>query len=400
MADRTSTAHPLTRTQSKDQLASEPAPEMRDDWANELEPEATTGPGQDDASWRAVVDAIPDAALILDLSSVVIHHNARASVLFPSARVGLPVSGISRNPEFLEALEAARNTQSEVIVQIVERVPLERRLSVAAKSLSKDGRRTREPAMLVTFRDLTQQDRLEQMRVDFVANASHELRTPLSLLLGYVETLQGAARNDVVTRERYLRNMHIQAARMTRLVDDLLSLSRVEMRVHLPPTGVVELNDAAAHIAQAMEPLAESAETRITVHRLRVPARIRGDRDEIIQVIQNLVQNAIKYGRLGGRIDIRIVPAPPRAGSTDPRISLKVIDDGPGIAREHLPRLVERFYRANVASSREKGGTGLGLSIVKHIVLRHGGDLKIESDLGVGSKFTVTFDALTLNADQ
>ena len=197
------------------------------------------------------------------------------------------------------------------------------------------------------------------MRADFVANASHELRTPLASLRGFVETLQGAAKDDAQARERFLKVMGEQAERMTRLIDDLLSLSRVEMREHLPPAERVDLNDAVAHVIQSLQPIAGQAGTTIEFRRLEAPAVVRGDSDEIVQVFQNLVQNAIKYGKRGGRIDVALAREP-AGGGRPARFVVAVTDDGPGIAPQHLPRLTERFYRVSVAASREKGGTGLG----------------------------------------
>ncbi len=251
--------------------------------------------------------------------------------------------------------------------------------------------------MLITFRDLTEQDRLAQMRADFIANASHELRTPLASLRAFVETLQGPARDDVNARTRFLTLMASQAERMTRLIDDLLSLSRVEMRVHLPPRGIVELNETAAYVCQSIEPVAEAAKVKLSLVRDAAAARIRGDREEIVQVLQNLIQNAIKYGREDGTIEVRVGRDAPR-GAGDARVWVSVTDNGPGIAPEHLPRLTERFYRVNVASSREKGGTGLGLAIVKHILNRHRGELRIASRLGAGSTFTASFEELGASA--
>ncbi len=351
-------------------------------------------PSGDDHLWRIVIDAIPDAAMALDRSASVVHCNARIPDLFPSARMGVPVAQVTRNPEFLEAIDRAWTAQSAVVVQVLERVPVERHISATISRLSVPAAQSDLPALLVTFRDLTAQDKLEQTRSDFVANASHELRTPLALLMGYIETLQGPARNDAAGREKFLAIMLTQASRMARLIDDLLSLSRIELRTHLPPTGVVELNEVAASVAQTLEPLAKHSRTDISVTRLGRPVRIRADRDEIIQVLQNLLQNAIKYGGDDGGISI-VVREEPQEGRHGPRVAVDVIDQGPGISLEHLPRLTERFYRANVASSREKGGTGLGLAIVKHIVLRHRGDLRIGSELGKGSTFTVILDELT-----
>jgi two-component system phosphate regulon sensor histidine kinase PhoR len=344
-------------------------------------------------SWRALVDAIPEAAVALDAAGNVMYHNHHVRELFPKVRTGQPLSHMSRNPELNAAVDHAAGLEEPVIVQLFERIPVERRISATVSRLA-DGRgRKGMPALLLTFRDLTEQDRLAQMRADFIANASHELRTPLASLRGFVETLQGPARDDPEARQKFLGIMASQAARMTRLIDDLLSLSRVEMRVHLPPKGIVELNEVAAYVAQALDPLAQASKMTITVKRLEGPVRIRGDREEIVQVLQNLVHNAIKYGREGGRVEVavsRVLDGKPPV----PRVLVAVADDGPGIAPEHLPRLTERFYRASVAASREKGGTGLGLAIVKHIVVRHKGELRIASQVGKGSTFTVLFEEI------
>lgn len=345
---------------------------------------------RDSDGWRALVDAIPEAAVALDAAGNVMHHNDLVRELFPKVRVGQPLSHMSRNPELNEAVDKAFAAGESIVVQLYERVPVERRMSATVSHLASARRSRGLPSLLVTFRDLTEQDRLAQMRADFIANASHELRTPLASLRGFVETLQGAARDDEEARRKFLGIMASQAARMTRLIDDLLSLSRVEMRVHLPPKGIVDLNEVAGYVVQALEPLAEASKMTITVKKLDGSARIRGDREEIVQVLQNLVHNAIKYGREGGHVEIalsRVMDGqPPR-----PSLLMAVADDGPGIAPEHIPRLTERFYRANVAASREKGGTGLGLAIVKHIILRHRGELRIASQVGKGSTFSVLF---------
>ena len=353
---------------------------------------AGTVPDLDRKGWRAVIDAIPTAALALDAAGSVVHHNRLVAELFPRIRNGMPMSQVSRNPDLIAAVDHALASEDRIDVELIERVPVERRVSATVSRLGRSPSPS-SPHLLVTFRDLTEQDRLAQMRADFIANASHELRTPLASLRAFVETLQGPAREDTVARERFLRLMASQAERMTRLIDDLLSLSRVEMRVHLPPRGIVELNETAAYVCQSLEPVAEGAKITLTLARDETPARIRGDREEIVQVVQNLIQNAIKYGREGGSIEVRVGRTAAR-GSQDAKVWVSVTDDGPGIAPVHLPRLTERFYRVNVASSREKGGTGLGLAIVKHILNRHRGELKIASKLGAGSTFTVVFDEL------
>jgi two-component system phosphate regulon sensor histidine kinase PhoR len=355
-------------------------------------PRPVADTGLDRKGWRAVVDAIPTAALALDAAGTVVHYNRLATELFPKIRNGQPLSQVSRNPDLIAAVDGALTSEERIDVELIERVPVERRVSATVSRLGKSAQPS-APLLLVTFRDLTEQDKLVQTRADFIANASHELRTPLASLRAFVETLQGPAREDPVARERFLRLMASQAERMTRLIDDLLSLSRVEMRVHLPPRGIVELNETAAYVCQSLEPVAEGARITLALHRDGAPARIRGDREEIVQVVQNLIQNAIKYGREGGDVDVRVGRDRKHDGQAA-CVWVSVTDDGPGIAPEHLPRLTERFYRVNVVSSREKGGTGLGLAIVKHILNRHRGDLRIVSRLAVGSTFTASFEEL------
>jgi len=344
-------------------------------------------------TWRDVIDAIPTSALVLDGAGNLVHCNRLVAEMFPKTRVGQPMSQISRSPDLFDAVDRALGGEERIEVELIERVPVERRVAATVSRLARSSVPS-APHVLVIFRDLTDQDRLSQMRADFIANASHELRTPLASLRAFVETLQGPARDDVNARERFLKLMASQAERMTRLIDDLLSLSRVEMRAHLPPRGIVELNETASYVCQSLEPVAEAAQIKIELLQDDTPARIRGDREEIVQVLQNLIQNAIKYGRADGKIEVR-VGRDIQNGSAANRVWVSVTDNGPGIAPEHLPRLTERFYRINIASSsRDKGGTGLGLAIVKHIMNRHRGDLRIASRIGSGSTFTATFDEL------
>jgi two-component system phosphate regulon sensor histidine kinase PhoR len=256
-------------------------------------------------AWHTLVDAIPEPTLALDSAGNVMHHNALVRELFPKVRSGQPLSYMSRNPDLTAAVEKAMSSPETVVVLLFERIPVERRISATISRLP--GREQRGlPVLLITLRDLTEQDKLAQMRADFVANASHELRTPLASLRGFVETLQGPARDDPDARVRFLGIMASQAARMTRLIDDLLSLSRVEMRVHLPPRGIIDLNEVASYVAQALEPLAEGSKVKVSVKKLEGSARIRGDREEIVQVLQNLVHNAIKYGREGGNVEVAV----------------------------------------------------------------------------------------------
>jgi len=272
------------------------------------------------------------------------------------------------------------------------------------------------PLALIVLRDETDVRRMELMRVDFLANASHELKTPLASLSGFIETLKGHARDDPKARDRFLDIMATQADRMSRLVSDLLSLSRIELNEHIPPAGRVDLARAAADVVDAVSVL--STERQVTVHLedREISAPVNGERDEILQVVQNLVDNAIKYSPTGGSVEIVIRPdialdeaAAPWSGGnrgdgatrlplvtpdrqTGQRFAaVTVRDHGPGLAREHLPRLTERFYRVEGQKSGERQGTGLGLAIVKHIVNRHRGGLTVESAPGMGATFTAYF---------
>ncbi|MBB3770744.1 two-component system phosphate regulon sensor histidine kinase PhoR [Angulomicrobium tetraedrale] len=335
----------------------------------------------------ALVRALPDAALLLDPRGTVVVANLRASGVVASARVGDPVSFAVRVPEVLEAIRAATADGVARRIEFAERVPLDRWLRADIVPVrSAEGRGTATEAVLVGFADLTAQRRVEQMRVDFIANASHELRTPLASLSGFIETLQGPARNDAGARERFLKIMGEQARRMSRLIDDLLSLSRIEMNAHLRPETKVDVTAVLSHVRDALGPLGRERGVEIALEHPPQPVAVHGDRDELFRVFENLVENALKYGGAAGRVEIGIV----REGSD---VVISVRDYGPGIAPEHVPRLTERFYRVDTAHSREQGGTGLGLAIVKHIVARHRGRLGIESTPGEGSTFSVRLSA-------
>jgi two-component system phosphate regulon sensor histidine kinase PhoR len=219
------------------------------------------------------------------------------------------------------------------------------------------------------------------MRADFVANVSHELRTPLAALTGFIETLQGTARDDPAARERFLGIMQTQAWRMARLIDDLLSLSRIELRAHQHPDTTVDLVPIVRQVVDGLESLARDRDVAVEVREPDRPLTVRGDRDELIRLFENLIENGLKYGASGKRLDVTI--------EADKEAKVAVRDYGPGIAAEHLPRLTERFYRVDVGESRAQGGTGLGLALVKHILNRHQGRLSIDSKEGQGATFTV-----------
>jgi two-component system phosphate regulon sensor histidine kinase PhoR len=247
-----------------------------------------------------------------------------------------------------------------------------------------------DPAAIVVLSDRTRERAVERTRADFVANASHELRTPLASLIGFIETLRGPAADDPPAQSRFLTIMAEQAQRMNRLIDDLLSLSRIELIEHQPPSDRVDLAGVVESVAEAFEPRVQQRRVKLETSIAAPLPRIVADRDQMLQVLQNLVDNAVKYGREGGRVQIAVARAKPGGKwPSRPGVLLSVSDDGPGIPRAHVPRLTERFYRVDKGRSRTAGGTGLGLAIVKHIVSRHRGVLTIESDDGAGATFSV-----------
>ena len=291
-----------------------------------------------------------------------------------------------RMPELIEAINRAYASGDEQRVEYSERVPLDRWFEMIVKPVRREPKLNKPDLVLMTFHDLTPLRRVEEMRADFVANASHELRTPLAALSGFIDTLQGSARDDAKARERFLAIMQEQASRMARLIDDLLSLSRIELNAHRRPDTPVDLGPIVRQVADGLETLAR--DRGVIVHADAAKAlRVPGDRDELVRVFENLVENALKYGAAGKRVDIALTQGESPDGEAEARVSVR--DYGPGIAPEHLPRLTERFYRVDVRESRAQGGTGLGLALVKHVLNRHHGRLLIESMPGAGATFTV-----------
>ena len=341
---------------------------------------------------EALLANIPDPVILIDRRALVIESNAAARALLPSLRPRHPLSFALRDPDVLDGIETVLRTGEPLKTLYSPRVPTERTFEVQIGAMQGGEAGRAGPNVVLFLRDLTSAQRLETMRVDFVANASHELRTPLASLLGFIETLQGPARDDAKARERFLGIMRVQALRMTRLIDDLLSLSRIELRAHVPPTQAVDVGPLARQIADALGLIARERGVTLTLDAAPGPLRVLGDRDEILRVIENLVENAVKYGGDGGRVEIRLGLRDAEEGRA-PEVEVAVRDEGPGIAPEHLPRLTERFYRVDAASSRQQGGTGLGLAIVKHILNRHRGRLVIESTPGQGAVFRALIPA-------
>jgi two-component system phosphate regulon sensor histidine kinase PhoR len=334
-----------------------------------------------------VIAALPDPTVLLDADGRVVTMNASANAIAPALRRGEPASLALRIPEVIEAIRRAALGRKPERAEFAERVPSERWFEVFVTPLRTDGAANARTRLLLTFRDLTPIRRVEEMRVDFVANASHELRTPLAALSGFIETLKGPARNDTAARERFLDIMEAQAKRMARLIDDLLSLSRIELAAHVRPETPVDLLPIVRQVIDALQMLARDRGVTVTVDAPKEPLIVSGSRDELTRVFENLVENALKYGASGKRVEITLSRAFTVSGGEEAVAAVR--DYGPGISAEHLPRLTERFYRVDVAESREQGGTGLGLALVKHIMNRHRGRLTIESRPGEGATFTV-----------
>ncbi len=367
---------------------------------------------------EAIIEALHDPLVLVGAERQVTRANQAARTLFGDRILDRDLAASLRNPAVLEAVDAVLGGAASRILDFSLPVPVERMFEVRVKPFL---RRTPRPVpdedgllspagapperlVILTLHDITALRRSEQMRADFIANASHELRTPLSSLLGFIETLRGPARDDLEAHERFLSIMQDQASRMARLVNDLLSLSRIELDEHMPPAGRVDVLDALDGVMAALELKAASRRIRLTLKASDGLPPVVGDEDQLTQVFQNLVSNAIKYTRentdvtiavsLADGMAVGVSGAAGRGGRGGPMVAVAVRDQGEGIARTHLPRLTERFYRVDAARSRAMGGTGLGLAIVKHIVNRHRGRLTIESAVGVGSTFTVYLPAV------
>lgn len=343
------------------------------------------------ASYEATLDSVPDPLFYLDEHRRVVGANVAARHLVARDPVGSDIGGILRIPAVLDAIDRALGRQSAEDVEFTLSGPPERAFVARFRRLPDIG--LNGALVVLAIHDVTAIRRSERMRAEFIANASHELRTPLASLLGFIETLAGPARDDAAARERFLPIMLQMGQRMARLIEDLLSLSRIEFDEHTVPADPVDLGAIAKSVAQVLAPQAEPKQMTISVEVEDGLPAVPGQADQLTQVVQNLIDNAIKYGRPGTPVTVSVrrsgkMPARGGNGGRD-SVVVAVRDHGEGIAREHQPRLTERFYRCDAARSRELGGTGLGLAIVKHILNRHRGLLTVESTVGEGSVFTV-----------
>jgi len=358
---------------------------------------------------QRVLELLPDPVLLVRVAAAsgpeIAYANAAARGLFRIELVGAPLGAALRQPQVLEAIEAALGGETPVEVAFESIGVQPRSWRALIQPLGGAGE------LVLVLRDETDARRTERMRADFLANASHELRTPLASLAGFVETLRTHAKDDPAARDKFLGIMAEQASRMARLIDDLLSLSRIELNEHIAPDGTVALDRAVEDVVDAIRPLTAERGVAVNVETDGGGFEVTGDRDQLVQVVQNLIENAVKYSQPGGAVRVSVVRAKDaeaaRGTSRDGAVALsllspdtpadqglvvlRVADEGGGIARQHLPRLSERFYRV---SGQKSGGTGLGLAIVKHIVNRHRGGLVVESAEGQGTTFSVYLPAV------
>jgi two-component system phosphate regulon sensor histidine kinase PhoR len=336
------------------------------------------------AAAEAAIAAVPDPVILIDRNRRIVRANAAWAEFIGSVSEPRDLASALRNPAVLAAADAVLAGADVRTVEFSVSVPVTRLLEARLARI--DGPSLDGAAAIITLHDITALKRADEMRADFVANAGHELKTPLSALLGFIETLRGPARDDAVARERFLAIMHEQAGRMARLVDDLLSLSRIELNEHIAPTARIGIEPVIENVAAALELRAAHRGMHIDLNLPDDLPEVQGDHDELAQVFQNLLDNAVKYARRDSTVTVTVGTGNGPAGSM---LWVAVADQSDGIPSEHLTRLTERFYRVDNARSRELGGTGLGLAIVKHVLNRHRGRLDIASTLGKGSVFTV-----------
>jgi len=337
----------------------------------------------------AILENLPEPVLLLSGERAVLRANPAArGMLGPEAAgQGPDTAALLRHPVLAAAMDDALAEGHSVTAELHLPVPVPREVSARVVPLDPplvDGGR-----LLILLIDRSREAAIERTRADFVANASHELRTPLASLLGFIETLRGPAADDPAAQQRFLGIMAEQGERMRRLIDDLLNLSRIEMEEHQPPNGEAPLARMTRAEVEALAPLIERRDIRVQLDLEEGLVAEPANADQVAQVIRNILENAINHGRDGGLITVTLKPAVAADGTARPGALLSIADDGPGIAKHHLPRLTERFYRVDAARSRHKGGTGLGLAITRHITMRHRGRLAIESTEGVGTRVNV-----------
>jgi len=341
----------------------------------------------DTTATTAILDALPDPVLLLDSQKSIVAANQSALDLLGPHIKGRSLALAIRHPEVLDALTDVLDGGAQQQIGISLLGPVRRNFDIQVASLAETAESSADAILIM--HDMTATRNAEQMRADFVANVSHELRSPLSSLVGFIETLRGAARDDESARDRFLDIMDSESKRMARLIDDLLSLSKVEANEHILPEGKVDIGELIADVSNTLFARAAERQIKIDLPTHNSPLFVPGDRDELTEVFHNLLDNAVKYCPEDTRVGVGIeeIARIPEIGGTG--VVISIADEGDGIPAEHLPRLTERFYRVDKGRSRTMGGTGLGLAIVKHIVNRHRGRMAIESTMGEGTVFRV-----------
>ncbi len=339
-----------------------------------------------------LVDTLPDILIMTNDDKMIVRTNRAARNIFGQNLAGRNLRDIIPNDKLINAITAVvEDIQGQEIEfhlpdpaprdfqAIIERFPIP-----SAGGIS----------IVITMTDITSQKRIQRMRADFVANASHEIRTPLASIIGFIETLRGPAKDDERARDEFLKVIAEQAERMSKLLNDLLSLSKIEMNAHNVPTGRVDLLRIIRGEKQHFEWACKQKNVNIRMKLSDTIPPTRGEDEELAQVVRNLLGNAIKYTMPDTDVVISTklttqMPDDPIFRSLKRAIVFSVQDQGEGIPAEHIPRLTERFYRVDSARTRKVGGTGLGLAIVKHVLNRHHGVLHIDSVVGEGSTFSI-----------
>lgn len=334
----------------------------------------------------SMLEQMPLPLLVITRKGRVAQANQSALDLLPNLRMRQHFSGVFESDTFVKAVNAAINKGKTGKIKFHTENWAERHFNAHIGLLPGGSEFGKNIRVIVAIEDRTLVRKAEQMRSDFIANVSHELRTPLASISGYIETLQGHAKDDPEARDRFLAVMAAQAGRMQNLVSDLMSLNRIELNEHKPPVESCSLNALVSEAVSNVQPMQEKLDAMIKVNLLPDMPAVLGDHAQLNQVLINLFENAMKYSGAGN--PVLIASAEPHRDYPG-MVGISVRDSGDGIEAEHLPRLTERFYRVSVAKSRDKGGTGLGLAIVKHILNRHNGALQIVSEIGVGSVFTM-----------
>ena len=323
------------------------------------------------------LSSMADAFILCDLQGMILYCNQSAMNIHPLIQKDHSVFTAFRSPVLKEICEELQETGNQRLnTEITMRTPTEAVYDVNVTF--------HQDSFLIYLQDITIQKQTLKMHGDFVANVSHELRTPLASICGFIETLQTYAKDDPAATEQFLDIMAAQAKRMNHLINSLLSLSRIELDQHILPKTTCDLTDIVKNVALAMSPLGQEKQIQITTETFDSPAMIRGCPEQVFQIFQNLVENALKYSPENTVITLK-------QQQEDSFFAVSIIDQGYGIDSAHIPRLTERFYRVDDARHRSQGGAGLGLSIVGKIIERHHGRLEINSVVGQGSCFKVLF---------